>query len=73
MPTYGRSFTLANPQNSKVNAPASGGGVAGKYTKEGGFLAYYEVHNSLLEGMSVGVFNVCFGLRFANITQCFFF
>ena len=43
MPTYGRSFTLANRQNSKVNAPASGGGVAGKYTKEGGFLAYYEV------------------------------
>ena len=43
MPTYGRSFTLSNRQNSKVNAPASGGGVAGKYTKEGGFLAYYEV------------------------------
>ena len=47
MPTYGRSFTLASRGNSKVNAPSSGGGVAGKYTKEGGFLAYYEVSNSL--------------------------
>lgn len=43
MPTYGRTFTLSNPANFKVNAPASGGGKAGDYTKEGGFLAYYEV------------------------------
>ncbi|GLG95341.1 Probable chitinase 10 [Gryllus bimaculatus] len=43
MPTYGRTFTLSNPANFKVNAPASGGGKAGEYTKEGGFLAYYEV------------------------------
>lgn len=43
MPTYGRSFTLANPSNFKVNSPASGGGKAGEYTKESGFLAYYEV------------------------------
>ena len=49
MPTYGRSFTLANRQNFKVNAPSSGGGVAGKYTKEGGFLAYYEVNHSCAE------------------------
>jgi chitinase len=43
MPTYGRTFTLTNSANFKVNAPASGGGKAGDYTKEGGFLAYYEV------------------------------
>jgi chitinase len=43
MPTYGRTFTLSNTANFKVNAPASGGGKAGDYTKEGGFLAYYEV------------------------------
>lgn len=43
MPTYGRSFTLSNPNNFKVNSPASGGGKAGEYTKESGFLAYYEV------------------------------
>lgn len=43
MPTYGRTFTLTNSNNFKVNAPASGGGKAGEFTKEGGFLAYYEV------------------------------
>jgi chitinase len=43
MPTYGRSFTLSNPANFKVHAAASGGGKAGEYTKESGFLAYYEV------------------------------
>ncbi|KAL2747341.1 putative chitinase 10 [Vespula maculifrons] len=34
MPTYGRSFTLSNPSNFRVHAPASGGGKAGEYTKE---------------------------------------
>lgn len=43
MPTYGRSFTLSNSANFRVHAPASGGGKAGEYTKESGFLAYYEV------------------------------
>lgn len=43
MPTYGRTFTLSNPNNFKVNSPASAGGKAGEYTKESGFLAYYEV------------------------------
>ncbi|PSN31011.1 putative chitinase 10, partial [Blattella germanica] len=52
MPTYGRTFTLSNPANFKVNAPASGGGKAGDYTKEGGFLAYYEVCDMLKNGAS---------------------
>ncbi|KAJ8898044.1 hypothetical protein PR048_003404 [Dryococelus australis] len=52
MPTYGRTFTLANPDNFKVNAPASGGGKAGDYTKEGGFLAYYEICEMLQNGAS---------------------
>lgn len=43
MPTYGRTFTLTSTQRIGVNSPASGGGKAGEYTKEGGFLAYYEV------------------------------
>lgn len=43
MPTYGRSFTLSNPANFRVHAPCNGGGKAGEYTKESGFLAYYEV------------------------------
>lgn len=43
MPTYGRSFKLSNPAKHKVHSPASAGGNEGKYTKESGFLAYYEV------------------------------
>ena len=45
MPTYGRSFTLSNSRVSAVNSPSSGGGEAGKYTGESGFMAYYEVSN----------------------------
>lgn len=45
MPTYGRTFTLSGAKNT-VNAPASGGGKAGDFTKESGFLAYYEVNDS---------------------------
>ena len=43
MPTYGRTFQLANQARFRVNDPASGGGVAGVYTRESGFVAYYEV------------------------------
>ncbi|XP_071550046.1 probable chitinase 10 [Panulirus ornatus] len=50
MPTYGRSFTLSNPGQNNVNSPASGGGDAGKYTGEGGFMAYYEVCEHLRTG-----------------------
>uniref|UniRef100_A0A8D8USC8 Probable chitinase 3 n=1 Tax=Cacopsylla melanoneura TaxID=428564 RepID=A0A8D8USC8_9HEMI len=52
MPTYGRTFTLANPEVWKVNSPATGGGKAGEYTKESGFLAYYEVCEMLRNGAS---------------------
>ncbi|XP_071870555.1 chitinase 7 [Bombus fervidus] len=50
MPTYGRSFTLSNVSNFRVHAPASGGGKAGEYTKESGFLAYYEICEMLQNG-----------------------
>lgn len=50
MPTYGRSFTLSNPSRHGVNSPASGGGKAGLYTKEEGFVAYYEICEMLLNG-----------------------
>lgn len=43
MPTYGRSFTLVNESQFDIGAPASGGGDAGKYTGEAGFMSYYEV------------------------------
>ena len=41
--TYGMSFTLVDPHQHGVHAPARGGGRMGKYTKETGILAYYEV------------------------------
>ncbi|XP_046385252.1 probable chitinase 10 [Ischnura elegans] len=52
MATYGRTFTLSNPAKYGVNSPASGGGKAGDYTKESGFLAYYEVCEMLRSGAS---------------------
>lgn len=52
MATYGRTFTLSNPANFKVNSPASGGGKAGEYSKESGFLAYYEVCEMLKSGLA---------------------
>ena len=50
MPTYGRSFTLSDPSQYIVNSPASGGGTAGEYTREAGFLAYYEICEMLQKG-----------------------
>ncbi|XP_076309101.1 putative chitinase 10 [Tachypleus tridentatus] len=50
MATYGRSFTLADPRKNSVNVPTTGGGKAGEYTKEAGFLAYYEVCEMLKKG-----------------------
>lgn len=50
MPTYGRSFTLANVDKHGPNAPATGGGREGVYTKESGFLAYYEICEMLNNG-----------------------
>lgn len=48
--TYGRTFTLANPNKNGMNAPSSGGGDAGQFTKEAGFLAYYEICDMLKKG-----------------------
>ena len=38
MPTYGRSFTLADRSKYVVNSPTTGGGTAGEFTREAGFL-----------------------------------
>uniref|UniRef100_H3B3P2 chitinase n=1 Tax=Latimeria chalumnae TaxID=7897 RepID=H3B3P2_LATCH len=43
MPTYGHTFRLTNPSNNGVGAPTSGPGPAGPYTRQPGFLAYYEI------------------------------
>jgi chitinase len=43
MPLYGQSFTLANPSEHGLNAPSTGGGTAGEFTRAAGFLSYYEI------------------------------
>ena len=48
MGTYGRGFTLSNPANGNVGDTNKGPSQAGPYTREGGFLAYYEVRNDKL-------------------------
>ncbi|XP_015280379.1 PREDICTED: chitotriosidase-1-like [Gekko japonicus] len=42
MPLYGKTFTLSSSQTG-LNAPASGPGTPGTFTREAGLLAYYEV------------------------------
>lgn len=43
MPMYGRSFTLKNTSMFDIGSEVMGGGHAGRYTREEGFMAYYEV------------------------------
>ena len=43
IPTYGRSFTLADPAFNDYGSAAKGAGNEGNYTKEAGFLAFFEV------------------------------
>ena len=41
--TYGRTFTLVDPTDTRVGARAKGPGAAGTYSGMSGFLTYYEV------------------------------
>lgn len=43
LPTYGRTFTLANANMTDIEAPALRGGQPGQYTKESGFLSFFEI------------------------------
>lgn len=43
MALYGRSFTLKDPNVNDVGAPVRGAGQRGRYTREKGFISYYEV------------------------------
>ena len=43
IPTYGRSYTLVNPDAHEIGSPTDGPGKKGDGTKEDGYLAYYEV------------------------------
>lgn len=42
IPTFGKSFTLSSSEN-QLGAPISGEGLPGRFTKEAGTLAYYEI------------------------------
>ncbi|XP_024589361.1 oviduct-specific glycoprotein-like [Neophocaena asiaeorientalis asiaeorientalis] len=43
LPTYGRTFRLLKASKNELWAEAVGPASPGKYTKQAGFLAYYEV------------------------------
>ncbi|XP_022315648.2 acidic mammalian chitinase-like isoform X1 [Crassostrea virginica] len=51
--TYGRSFTLVDSSQHGVGAPVSGAGLAGPYTREKGFLSYYEICEMQKSGQGV--------------------
>ncbi|XP_076634201.1 uncharacterized protein LOC143348167 isoform X2 [Colletes latitarsis] len=47
IPTYGRSYTLFNQDATELGSPADGPGIEGDATREKGYLAYYEICESL--------------------------
>jgi chitinase len=50
MGTYGRGFTLVDKSQTGMGAPAKGACAAGKYTREKGFISYYEICQHLKSG-----------------------
>ncbi|CAH1396474.1 unnamed protein product [Nezara viridula] len=50
MPLYGQSFTLRNESDTGLQAPISGPGMAGQFTRAAGFLAYYEICDTISRG-----------------------
>jgi len=53
LPTYGRSYMLANAANHAAYSPTKGAGPAGKFTREAGFNAYYEICEKIKQGATV--------------------
>ncbi|XP_019369835.1 PREDICTED: acidic mammalian chitinase-like [Gavialis gangeticus] len=49
-PTYGHTFMLRDASDTAVGAPINGPGPAGPYTRQSGFLAYYEICTFLKNG-----------------------
>lgn len=47
--TYGRSFKLDKPSRTKPGSAAKSGGKKGKWTREDGFLSYYEICQNINE------------------------
>ena len=64
MPTYGRTFTLKDPGYYGIGAKAPRPGAAGKYTRENGFLSYYEV-----DKICVFFSNMQSRYKLQNVTQ----
>ncbi|CAG2121877.1 unnamed protein product, partial [Medioppia subpectinata] len=53
LPTYGRTFTLSSPNLTDINAPAIKGGLPGQFTREAGFLAFFEICDLLKMGATL--------------------
>jgi chitinase len=51
--SYGRSFTLANPKQTGLGAPATGGGKALPGTTEAGLMGYFEILDFIKSGATV--------------------
>ncbi|KAG5308785.1 CHIT1 protein, partial [Acromyrmex insinuator] len=49
IPTYGRSYTLFNQDATELGSPADGPGTEGDATREKGYLAYYEICESIID------------------------
>ncbi|XP_076310082.1 uncharacterized protein LOC143225125 isoform X2 [Tachypleus tridentatus] len=50
IPIYGRSYTLLDPKDNKLEAPTVGPGKEGPSTKEKGYMAYFEICQNILDG-----------------------
>ena len=51
IPLFGRSFTMKFGNATTAGSPVAAPGLAGSYTNHRGTLAYYEVHNSLINNV----------------------
>ena len=63
MGTYGRGFTLSSTTNTGVGASTTGNSAPYTYTKESGFLAYYEVGYTAI--------NSAYFKKFGNINRTY--
>ena len=62
VPLYGRTFKLpSGHSNELIGCPASGAGPAGTFTREAGFMSWYEVRSYKLLN-SIAVFVCLFDL-----------
>jgi len=55
LPTYGRTFHLLKASQNELRAQAVGPASPGKYTKQAGFLAYYEVTGTGTSACELGL------------------